>query len=347
MEFVKQLGMYFIVILIVSAVPRSDSSDNQPSSSCWNRNKSCPIGFKLNQQNCTCILDNNRSYDLLSQLRRTISEAARSTNHNCSDSRMKWNGSTCVSSAVLCPGGYQWNGFACVTQSTMQIRASVPTKCSKSATTTKINSRTTVEKERESAVSVPVLFANAAKQTESLPGLDSFNADDVRLIKTSAERAEVLRGDELQLPIYKTSPLCPFGHIWEKNECQRAAPTCTANFAYANGKCIRRATQLNESNKWRKRSIAPDNVIVNASKKCCTVISPRYCRPIAPGVADNWLCFHQKTKGCGNICVKPVISLQPQRQMWTGSLLVMPPPSRRLSGIFHSNRIQRNKKTGK
>lgn len=348
MEFVKQREMYFLCfIVILSAVPRSDSSDKQQSSSCWNRNKSCPIGFKLNQQNCTCVLDNNRSYGLLSQLRRANSEMAQSTNHNCSDSRMMWNGRKCVSSAVLCPGGYQWNGSTCISQSTMQIRVSVSTNCSKNATTTNINSNTTVNKKEP--MPMPVLFASTAIRAESLPRPDSFTDDDMMPITTSAASAEVLTEEELQLPIYKTSPLCPFGHIWENNECQRAPPTCTDNFVYANGKCMRRSTQFNRPNKWQKRSVEPDNVIVNESKKCCTVISPRYCRPITPGVTDKWLCFHQKTKGCGNICVKPVVFLQPQRQMWTGSLLVMPAPSRRLSGIFNSNnnRIQRSKKTGK
>lgn len=254
-----------------------------------------------------------------------------SFHRNCSDnSRLMWNGSACVSSAVLCPGGYQWNGVVCVIQqSIIHLRASVPSKCDKKAQT------------------IAPTLANRLSRIEEVTVSSMSRSSEFPTKADSIDSAGIF--GELPLPIYTSSPLCSFGYIWDRNECRKIAPICPENYAFAYGKCLRRSFPIhsfaNGLNKWRKRSIEPNvEKLEEQNDSCCTIASPRYCRQIT---TDNWQCFHHKVKGCGNICVKPVIFLRPKRQLWTGNLLVMTPPSQRLASILQGNHIQSDRKIGR
>lgn len=328
---------YCTIFIIVCALPSYEAFEHreiQSSSNCWNVIKLCPVGFSYNKQNCSCDNQSPNNSDVVAKLITNNYRRTQSVHRNCGDGLLKkWNGSACVSSAVLCPGGYQWNGDVCVIQQSMYIRASVPAKCNKQSQTL--------------STTKPVNQINQIEEVDvSSSDLDS---------NESTKKAHSINFD-LELlppPIYTSSPLCSFGYVRENNECRKTAPICPENYVFAEGKCLRRSfpngsfinINHNTMNKWRKRSIQSHNDNLEGNgQPCCTIASPRYCRQITP---NNWQCFHHKVKGCGNICVKPVIFLRPKRQMWTGNLLVMTPPSQRLASIFHSNRIQRERKIGK
>lgn len=351
-----------------------DRREIQLPSNCSNVNDLCPIGATYNKQSCTCNLIDKQlaaSHDVL--IPRDYQHQTQSLHRNCVDSRV-WNGSDCVSKDVLCPGGYQWTGSVCVTaQQSINIRVAVPKKCDVEAGSQKSKgsqadgSNYGVAKPSMDRVSAMEVTQNV--ELAEIKPVDILHESNEATIQNTFPETNGSTPSALDLiipptPIYTTSPFCLFGHIWTSQGCQKVRPTCPADFEFVQGKCVRhsfqRADGSNVLSKWHKRSneqqsstklyqetarsikvasehpkaVSHQSNEATGQSKCCTVFSPRYCRQVQPHVKDKWHCFHHKVKGCGNICQKPEVYLRASRQIWTGSLLVMLPPSRRVADIL-------------
>lgn len=384
------ISVFIAIVLVISDLPRYQSIERRQTqlpSNCWEAIQPCPIGSTFNQQNCTCdLIDEQLAGDggggdgaalATTVIRRNYRPATQSLTRSCGDGRI-WIGSGCVSSAVLCPGGYQWNGSVCTTaEQITRIRVAVPTS-------------RIVKAGGPAAASKYEATGSAVGTTEATAHVDREMAGEMLPLDLSDEFSESLESNipesplsatdsaEPPAPTYTTSPFCSFGYIWTNGGCRKASANCPIGFDLVQEKCVRQTPQrtddLNGMNKWQKRSVAlwsssklgemtaqQSNVSFEQSEKavgplkvgvgepkCCTVYSPRYCRQVVPHVKNKWQCFHQKVKGCGNICLKPEVYLRAASQKWTGSLLVMPPPSQRVADILRfGNRITGDVKIGR
>lgn len=391
------ISVFIAIVLALSDLPRYQSIERrqiQLPANCWEAIQPCPIGSTFNRQNCTCELTGEQLAGggggggaalATTVIRREYRPATQSVTRNCGDGRI-WIGSGCVSSVVLCPGGYQWNGSVCATaEQITRIRVAVPTSRdgkagAPAAASTYEATQASKYAATGSAVGTTVATAHVdgemAGEMLPLDLSDEFGASMESNIPESPSSATDLT--EPPAPTYTTSPFCSFGYIWTNGGCRKASPNCPIGFDLVQEKCVRQAPQrtddLHGPNKWQKRSVAlwssaklsemaaqQSNMSVDQSgkavgplkvdvgePKCCTVFSPRYCRQVEPHMKNKWQCFHQKVKGCGNICLKPEVYLRASSQKWTGSLLVMPPPSRRVADILRfGNRITGDVKIGR
>lgn len=301
----------------------------------------CGDGYVIDFRTCACvgtwssgIKRKIRSSDssLMSKLIRNDETTSKASYFRCNNDE-QWNGSACVSSISLCPGGYHWNGHACIIQSLIQTAVLVP------------------------------------------------SAPDTRCKNAKMREAEqiYMHLPLTAMPIYSTSPLCPFAFVWDGSRCVRNPPTCPNGYSYYGNTChlkvqqakptnpetttqpstdaISRRNQIN-GNKWQQMPFASDANIELISRyehtvnnpeiersedgvisrdqnqPCCSIMSPRICRRISNKTGEWWQCYNRKHRGCGDYCTKPNIYLRPKKSSFIEPLLIMPPPPRRLQKLL-------------
>lgn len=381
---------YYLVVVFLfafSPIETNQQLDALKINICENNNqnniKACSIGFKFNYINCTCDaiplnerIDNVRLANsfLVSKLI-TSNFASSASSHKCSNNNEKWNGSDCILSHAMCPGGYQWNGNdACVMQLSLRTHALVP---------------------------LP-------------PDKKCKHAQNAQSTTTPATTTTTTSSSAI-LPIFITSPSCSFGFIWENNECQKSLPICPENYVYLDGEChlksidsfvdgnkwLQKPTNLKkfdsssaqilsipkpsisslfgsslhskaknskidsiDPNKWLQKpsfeidesvkfepiesDLTVDEIAISSlhDQPCCIISSPRICRQISPKIKNRWQCFHHTNQRCGSFCSKSKVFLRPQKSIYSAPLLIMPPAPHRLSKLLQ-RLSSRDKNIGK
>lgn len=176
------------------------------------------------------------------------------------------------------------------------------------------------------------------------------------------------------MPIYSTSPMCPFRLVWSGDKCIRNPPSCPSGYIYRANFChlMTSASDVTESpslgnileqnirngNKWQQKPVDSDldvestygiensAIEVNDNKMisndqihqhCCSIMSPRLCRRIKNGRGEQWQCFHHNSRRCTEFCTKPNIYLRPKKFSFVDPILIMPPPPRRLQKLMQNS----------
>lgn len=298
----------------------------------------CFPNYVIDFPSCSCYRERRRktrSVDMddsfMAKLIRNDETTSSASHFRCKNDE-QWNGSVCVSSISLCPGGYQWNGHACITQSLIQTAALVP--------------------------SAPNTKCKNAKMRET----------------------EQTHMPQTVMPIYSTSPLCPFAFVWDGSKCVRNPPICPSEYVYYGNACHLKEQQATEANtetmelpsiddilmnnqmngnKWQQTPFTSDANIELISRSehianipeiesneddavsqdqnhqpCCSIMSPRICRRISSKGGERWQCYNRKHRRCGEFCTKPNIYLRPKKASFIEPLLIMPPPPRRLQKLL-------------
>lgn len=319
--FILVCTIFFVAIDYVSSIYICDV------------NTACPIGSEFNLIECKCVqrINNLRKKRWTnSETRREITNESFNRRSNGCSNNERWNGSDCVAkSTTLCSGGYHWNGNACIMQLTYETSAFL----------------------------------------RSPPDLECKHAQKLRDLATEN------RLPARVMPIYSTSPSCPFGSILsDDNECVKQLPTCPYGYFYNNNGCQLRSKPIAQSNvddtesqlittapikhdpdripvsevindnKWLQKpvfsTVEPELSYSeydtsrlpaqNKNEHCCQVISPRICQRFTNGSKTQWRCFNKNYRRCGSVCTKPIIQLRQRLSSFVDSILVMPPPPKRL-----------------
>uniref|UniRef100_A0A1B0C977 Uncharacterized protein n=1 Tax=Lutzomyia longipalpis TaxID=7200 RepID=A0A1B0C977_LUTLO len=61
---------------------------------------------------------------------------------------------------------------------------------------------------------------------------------------------------------------------------------------------------------------------VHEEDKCCTIVSPRICKPQQD---SSWRCFHRRKQVCSPMCDRQVMYLRPPRPVYQPPVMVVPP----------------------
>ncbi|XP_055308424.1 uncharacterized protein LOC129572484 [Sitodiplosis mosellana] len=307
----------------------------------------CGNGFEINFETCGCVektMLNESEQRVRSVDSVSVSKLIRAdvfASRRCANDE-HWNGSACIATISLCPGGYHWNGRACIIQSSIQTAALVP-----SAPDTKCKYAKKQEKEAEEAAALV--------------------AANMQLPSTV-------------MPTFSTSPMCPFGFIWSGNECVRNPPTCPSGYIYHENMCRlnRRVVETTtepvtqgslpsrenvfNGNKWQQKPFESTVNVKSPSRydsvkrqhtidvvdeteisqdpngqPCCSIMTPRICRRISSRTGAKWQCYHHKYRRCGEFCSKSTIYLRPKQFSFNEPLLIMPPPPPRLMKLMQKH----------
>lgn len=304
---------------------------------------SCDDVSVIDYETCACIKTANseierkkRSSDGVSTLIRGVDEI---TTHRCSNNE-KWNGSACISTVNLCPGGYHRNGHTCIIQTLIETAVLIP-----SAPDTKCKYAKQKEKEAERMqmpLTVMPTFATSPMCQYGFVWMP--NSGCVR------------------------NPVCPTGYAYYNNVChynpqplrETVVVETTTHTSLPSSENTSNQNSIN-GNKWQPNPIAK-NVNVELSHKietendnssadegeeeisynkngqrCCSIMTPRICRRISNNLGEKWQCYHQKYRRCGNFCTKPTIYLRPKRVSFNEPILIMPPPTRLLMKLLQNH----------
>lgn len=335
-----------------------------------NCNLFCENDRMIDFKTCTCVeksLEESerriRSLDGIASVSELIRgeefNSSQSSNHRCSNDEL-WNGSACISSISLCPGGYHWNGRACIVKSyIIQTAALVPSdpgrKCKYAQQYAQHR-----EEERSYNNHLPASVA----------------------------------------PTISTSPMCPFGFIWSEKGCVRSSPGCPSGYSYFRNVChlnsshsVGKITEITtetaifeamplideiqtqysiKNDKWQQKAYESESEVKYNSKdmpttehgiaemsddkkfaydenhQCCSIMSPRICQRIGSNLNEQWKCYHHKHRICGDVCTKPNIIMRPRQFSFTKEkqMLIMPPPPSRLMKLIQKH-VHRDTNIGK
>lgn len=306
----------------------------QPANDCMNT--MCDNSDTLDLRTCSCV-DNDSSKSvvrvrrlsdklLVSKLIRDDEFVMQASSDRCRNNE-QWNGSECIPLISLCPGGYHWNGHTCIIQVLTKTVALVP-----------------------SGRDTPCPLAAKIKDLPSASNSSSNSHSTPSLPMTV-------------MPTYSTSPMCPFGFIWLDEKCIHSPSTCPSQYIFHENLCHLRGSSASKSIETTRPTFA-DNLSENSRRtqpanmdfkqnreyqeiesstveistenddqrhrNCCTIRSPRLCRRKMHNRNEQWQCYHQQYRRCGEFCTKPTLYLRPKKTTFVEPLLIIPPPPRRL-----------------
>lgn len=308
----------------------------------------CDDGFRINYETCACVEKTwsnikdrkTRSLDnvAVSKLIRADVFASR----RCANDEY-WNGSACISTLSLCPGGYHFNGNACIIQTTIQTAALVPSAPNKKC-------KFAQQKEAEETK------AAAAYMQLPLTVVPTFSTSPM------CPFGFIWLGNKC----VQNPPLCPSGYVYHDNMChlnsQRVTGTTTETATREITPSITDIFKENvtNENKWQQKPFGRDlNVHVQSTEKykaakeiqhsgeiemfqdlngqpCCTIMSPRICQRSSSQSGGRWQCYHHEHRRCGDFCTKPTIYMRPKQFSFNEPLLIMPPPPPRLMKLMQN-----------
>lgn len=338
------------IALLTGTLLIIETNQKQTVSTVRSCNVFCGDGFEIDYKTCVCVerakmlnehVRKLRSVDIVSKLIRADVYASR----RCANDE-HWNGSACIATVSLCPGGYHWNGYACIIQSSIQTAVLVP--------------------------SAPDTKCKFARKKEKEIGESVAAAANIQLPPTV-------------MPTFSTSPMCPFGFVWSGNECQRNPPSCPSGYVYYENMCrLNRSAfemttvpsevdthetfdaiteeNVDKGNRWQQKPFertadvesharyetakAQHSVDVtdqmeisqgSNGQPCCNIMTPRICRQISSKSSSKWQCYHHKQRQCVDFCTKPTIYLRPKQHSFNAPLLIMPPPPPRLMKLMQNH----------
>lgn len=347
---------YLILLIVTALIFEKNQLISAKVCKC---NLFCDDDKVIDLKMCTCtakLLDESerriRSLDRIasvSELIRGDEFTSQSSNHRCSNDEL-WNGSACISSISVCPGGYHWNGHACIIQSSIQTAALVPSDPGKKCKYTQQYAQ-----HREEELSYNNGLAATVAPTISTSPMCPFSF-------IWSENGCV-----------QSSPTCPTGYSYYRNVCHLNASQSTERIAEITTETVKNQAMpmIDEiqsqysikSNKWQQsqsisesendtnfnsnnkltieQSIAETNDDKNISydqnHQCCSIMSPRICQRISNNPNEQWRCYHHKHRLCDDVCTKPNIFMRPKQFSFIKTTLIMPPPPPRLMKLIQKH----------
>lgn len=247
------------------------------------------------------------------------------TQQRCSNNEL-WNGSACISTFSLCPGGYHWNGNACIIQSSVQTAALVP---SAPATDCKYAKH---RKQKSIQIQMPPSQVMPTFSTSPLCPFGFVWSDNGCIHNPS---------------------VCPVGYYYFENMChfnynamrdftietttQNSIPKIFKNPLQQNNnenKRLQKPSDRSETMKIEEHLMKKNNLSDKNYEKCCSIMSPRMCRKVSNKGSENWQCNHRIYRKCGDFCSKSTIYLRPKQISFKDPILIIPPPPPRLQKLL-------------